>query len=153
MALIYSTANGVDVHVVPGGKSTFDFIVKYQEIGKRLRTPKHIHLVVDLFAKRTGDLSLTNQLVDHIIANIILKVSPAQTFPPKLQIFTSAHVPTFNALSRYGEYSVDFLLVITELIMIQEKTNYPQGSLNLKLFGKIRSGADIFSIVSAATFR
>ena len=153
MALIYTTSNRVDVHVVPGSKSAHDFIVKYQESGKRLRTPKHIHLVVDLFAKRTGNHALTNALVDHIIENIILKVSPARAFPPALQIFTSSHVRAFDALSQYGEYPVEFLLVITELIMIQEKTNYPTGTMNLNLFRKFREGADIFSIVSKATFR
>ena len=153
MALIHSTANGIDVHVEPGSKSTYDFIVKYQEMGKRLGTPKHIHLIVDLFAKRTGDHVLTNKLVDHIINDIILKVSPVHTFPPTLQVFKPSHIPAFDTLSQYGEYSVEFLLVITELIMIQEKTNYPSGALNLNLFRKFRDGADIFSVVSAATFR
>jgi hypothetical protein len=37
--------------------------------------------------------------------------------------------------------------------MIQERTNYPEGVLNLQLFQKFRDGEDIFSVVSAATFR
>lgn len=152
MTLIHRTAHGVDIYVESGSKSTYDFIVRYQEAGKRLRTPKHIHLIVDLFAKRAGNQSLTNQLVDHIIGNIILKISPARAFPPTLQVFTSSHAQDFSELSRQGEYSVEFLLVITELIMIQEKTNYPSGTINLNLFRKFRDGADIFSIVSAATF-
>ncbi len=86
MPIIYTISNQIEIHVEHGNKSPYDFIVKYQEPGKRLRTPKHIHL-------------------------------------------------------------------ITELIMIQEKTNYPNGTINLNLFKKFRNGADIFSIVSAATFR
>lgn len=119
----------------------------------RLRTPKHIHLIVDLFAKRTGDLQLSNALIDYIIQDIILKVTPSISYPPSLQIFKPVHAESFSALSKYGEYSAEFLLVITELIMIQEKTNYPNGTINLKLFQKLRAGADIFSVVSAATFR
>ena len=153
MSQIHRTTNGVVVHVERGSKSTYDFIVKYQEPDKRLRTPKHIHLIVDLFAKRTGNKALTDQLVDHIISNIILKVSPATAHPPALQVFSPAHANAFRDLNQYGEYSVEFLLVVTELIMIQEKTNYPDGTLNLNLFKKLREGADIFSIVSAATFR
>jgi hypothetical protein len=37
--------------------------------------------------------------------------------------------------------------------MVQEKTNYPDGTMNLDLFRLFREGADIFSVVSAATFR
>ena len=153
MDLVYRTADNVAIYVVPGTKSKHDFIVRYREVGKRVRTPKHIHLMVDFFAKRTGNPSLTNQLVDHIINNIILQISPASTYPPVLQIFDPADAERFDELSQYGEYSIEFLLVITELIMIQEKTNYPDGTINLELFRKFKEGADIFSIVSAATFR
>lgn len=153
MPLLYTTARKVEIFAEPGKKSPLDFIVQYREPNKRLRTPKHIHLVVDLFAKRTGNLALTNALLDHIIENIILRVMPVSEFPPRLQTFTLAHVKAFEDLDNYGEYSVEFLLVITELIMIQEKTNYPQGKINLDLFRKLRAGADIFTIVSAATFR
>lgn len=153
MSIIYTTTDQVEIQVENGSKSPNDFIVRYREPSKRVRTPKHIHLIVDLFAKRTGNLSLTNALLDHIIQNIILKVVPAVSFPPSLQIFKPAHVSQFQAISQYGEYSVEFLLVMTELIMIQEKTNYPNGTINLNLFQKFRDGADIFSIVSAATFR
>lgn len=37
--------------------------------------------------------------------------------------------------------------------MIQEKSNYPNGTLNLHLFERFRAKADIFSVVSTATFR
>jgi hypothetical protein len=153
MPEIYRTSSGVAIYVEHGSKSQFDFIVKYQEPNKRLRTPKHIHLIVDLFSKRTGNLSLTNLLLDHIINKIILPIEPATEFPPSLQVFKARHIREFDELSKYGEYSAEFLLVITELIMIQEKTNYPNGTINLNLFKKFRAGADIFSIVSAATFR
>lgn len=153
MPIIYTTSNQVQIHVEQGSKSPNDFIVKYHAPNRKLRTPKHIHLVVDLFAKRTGDISLTNALVDHMIQNIILKVKPADCFPPSLQIFSPSDAIQFQKLNQYGEYSAEFLLVTTELIMIQEKTNYPTGTINLNLFQKIRDGADIFSIVSAATFR
>jgi hypothetical protein len=153
MPIVYVTQDQVEIHIEPGSKSPNDFIVKYREPGKRLRTPKHIHLVVDLFAKRTGNLYLTNDLLDHVIENIIMKVFPSTNFPPNLQIFAPIQVEKFQELGRYGEYSAEFLLVITELIMIQEKTNYPDGIINLHLFQKIRNGSDIFSIVSAATFR
>ena len=152
MALVYITQNQTHIYAEPGRKSPCDFIVKYQELGKHRRTPKHIHLVVDLFAKRTGNYELTNELLDHII-NMICIIKPSTSFPPHLQIFSETDIIKFQGLQPYGEYPVDFLLVVTELIMIQEKTNYPHGVMNLNLFRKFREGADIFTIVSAATFR
>jgi hypothetical protein len=38
--------------------------------------------------------------------------------------------------------------------MIQEKTNYPKGTLNIEVFERFKNHYDdIFSVVSAATFR
>jgi hypothetical protein len=138
--------------VEKGKKSQFDFKVRYLEPGKRARTPKHIHIIIDLYLKSSGNPSLTTSLIDHIINNIIMKVMPATTFPPSLQVFSLNHAAQFAGLNPYGEYGVEFLLVLVELLMIQEKTNYPNGTLNLSLFQKFRNNADIFSVVSAATY-
>jgi len=151
--LIYTTKKGVKVFVSKGGKSQFNFKVQYQEPGKFVRTPKHIHLIIDLYMKRTGNKELTMKVVDHIINNIILKIQASNTNPPRFQIFSPEQVEQSKELENYGEYSTEFLLVITELIMIQEKTNYPNGVLNLNLFKAFRAEKDIFSVVSAATFR
>lgn len=129
-----------------------DFIVKYREPGKRIRTPKHIHLIIDLYLKQSGNYELTMKLIEHII-EMIKSISSSSKFPPDMQAYSSKDVKRFSKLDEYGEYSTEFLLVITDLIMIQEKTNYPDGTMNLKIFEKFRDGADIFSIVSAATFR
>lgn len=151
--LIYTTTKGVKIYVSKGRKSQYNFKVHYQEPGKRLRTPKHVHLIIDLYMKLTGDRCLTMQLVDHIIDQIILKVQPSTSSPPTLQVFSPRHVTKFQQLDAYGEYPVEFILIITELIAIQEKTNYPEGVMNLNLFRLFRRGADIFTVVSAATFR
>lgn len=151
--MIYTTNRGDKVLASKGGKSEFNFIVRYREPDKRRRTPKHIHLIIDLFMKKTGNRELTMQLVDHILQNIIAKVKPSTSNPPRLQAFKPDHVQRFKALDGYGEYPVEFLLVVVELIMIQEKTNYPEGTMNRRLFELFRNEADIFSIVSAATFR
>ncbi len=121
--LIHQTERNVEIFVEPGRKSAYDFIVRYREPGKRTRTPKHIHLVVNIFAKRTGDENLTNRLLKHIINDIILQVHPAQSYPPRLEIYTPATRQTSRPFEAFGEYSVEFLLIVTELLMLQEKTN------------------------------
>lgn len=150
---IYTTSDSVDIFTCQGEKSRFHFIVRYQQPQKRVRTPKHIHIMIDLYLKRLMNETLTNHLLDHIINEIILKVTPNQAMPPRLQLFSSEQATRFEALNSYGEYSIEFILVVVELLMLQEKTNYPTGTLNLVGFQKFRNGRDIYSVVSAATFR
>jgi len=154
MALIplYTASDGTVIGVVKGGKSAYDFKVKYRQPGKRERTPKHIHIIIDLCMKLVGNEELTLKLVRHIINNIIRRIEPANSFPTALQIFRRSQAKKYADLNNFGEYPVDFLLVITELIQIQEKTNYPQGTMNLTLFQTFLCRADIFSVVSKATF-
>lgn len=151
--LIYTTQRGTKIYTQPGSKSTMDFIVRYRETGKRIRTPAHIHIITDLYIKRENDLLLTNTLVDHILQTIIPNLNMSNSYPPKLQIFTSQHISSFLNLNKYGEYDIEFLLVIIELLLLQEKTNYPNGKLHINLYQKFRNGADIFSIISAAIYR
>lgn len=151
--LIYRTSNGIEIYTEPGRKSLHDFRVRYREPGKRVRTPLHIHIIVDLYQKLSAEPKLTNDFIDHIINGVIKPIVPSTSYPPSLQVFETVHISQFEGLSGASEYSPEFLLVVIELIMIQERTNYPDGNLNLQLFQKFRNGADIFSVVSAATFR
>jgi len=151
--VVYVDSRGTKIIVEPGQKSKHDFRVKYQEKGKRERTPKHIHIIIDLYMKLIGNDSLTMQLVDYLITDVIDVVQPSTKYPPTLQVFQSPSAQKFRPLDTYGEYPVDFLMVVTELIQIQEKTNYPTGTFNRKLFESFRKRNDIFVVVSHATFR
>jgi hypothetical protein len=152
--LIHTTANGTEIYVCQGKLSEFDFRVQYRKpgIGNRVRTPKHIHLIIDLFLKRAGNDKLTSELTTHIIENIIRKVGPSTSIPPNLQVYSPRHVARFKSLDEFGEYSVEFLLVAVELIVIQEKTNYLPATSVSKLYQAFHDRRDIFSVVSAATF-
>lgn len=148
---LYRTQRGTVIGVASGRKSKNDFRVLYRESGKRPRTPKHVHLIVDLYAKLTGNRELTMALRDHLL-QVQEQVHPAERYPPEVQVFRPQQVTGFAPLNQFGEYDIEFLLVVSELIMIQEKTNYPAGHLNRDLwraFGR----EDIFRVVSTATFR
>jgi hypothetical protein len=151
--VLHITTSGTQILVRPGSKSRFDFQVRYREPGKRARTPKHIHLIIDLYAKRAGNLDLTNRLVDYIIGTLIGEAQRAGSYPPHLTHFSDAVVSRFSRLDPFGEYPIDFLLPVIELVMTQEKTNYPNGDMNLRLFRSFRNGIGIYEVVSAATFR
>lgn len=150
--MVYKTADGVEIYVEPGKKSKNDFRVRYKEPNKALRTPKHIHLVIDLYLKKVGNRKLTLVLVGEFL-KMLSELIPSREFPPKFQSFNKKRFEKFRELNKYGEYSVEFLAAIFDLIMIQEKTNYPEGIINRKLFEAFLAEKDIFSVVSAATFR
>ena len=152
--LMHTTKEGVKILVSKGQKkeSPFDFRVHYQEPDKRVRTPKHIHIIIDLYMKLSRNKELTLKLVDYLIA-MMKKLKPENKFPPSLQVYDKKELAQFEELNKYGQYSAEFILVTTELIMIQEKTNYPKGTMNIKVFESFRDRHDdIFSVVSAATF-
>ena len=51
--LVYTTSESVRFEVYPGSKkqSPYDFIVKFRGLGKRERTPAHVHLIVEMYVK------------------------------------------------------------------------------------------------------
>lgn len=141
---VYQTSDGITIFVKRGYHSQFDFIVQYQLPGHKLRTPKLAHLATDLLIKRSSDENLTRQFLDYLATNVLPKLGAAVTFPPRLQIFHASQERQFRKIDIYGEYSVEFIMVVSELLGIQEKTNYPKGELVLNLFQGLRDGADIF---------
>lgn len=150
--LIHKTQNGIEIYVEPGRKSKYDFKVTYREPGKRIRTPQHIHFIIDLYMKKVCDKDLTLELVKKFL-EMLSRLQPSKQFPPAFQEFSPERFSKFEKLNGCGEYSVEFLTAIFDLIMIQEKTNYPNGTINRKLFEAFLNEKDIFAVVSAATFR
>src|SRR5450759_1174121 len=148
---VHTTLSGVEICVAPGVKSEHDFIVKYSAPGKRARTPQHVHLVVELYVKQAHDPQTTIALRDHLL-RLYDRVVPVTAFPPSLQVFKAQDVTPFQVLDAVGEFSVEFMLVVSEMILIQEKTNYPAGSMTQRLYRDF-GVKDRFAVISAATFR
>ncbi|MCS6920286.1 MAG: hypothetical protein NZM28_10980 [Fimbriimonadales bacterium] len=151
--LIWTTQRGVEIVAERGRKSEHDFVVKYRDTqrSRNWRTPKHIHLIVELYVKEAYQPRLTYELRDHLIS-VYDKVQPISQYPPTLQVYQQGDEQRFASLDAVGEYSVEFLLVVSELIFIQEKTNYPQGSLTRALYEDF-GVKDRFSVVQKAAFR
>ena len=49
-----------------GANPDHDILIKYQESGKRLRTPKHIHWVIDLLIKKEHNKKLTLEFMKYL---------------------------------------------------------------------------------------
>ena len=73
-------------------------------------------------------------------------------FPPHLQVFQSNDSKKFASLDAVGEFSSEAFLVMNELIFIQEKTNYPGGSLTRSLYEAF-GFEDRFSVIARASWR
>lgn len=151
--LVYTTSEGVEIRCYPGKKqeSPYDFVVRYKEPGKRERTPAHIHLIVELYVKPAYEPELTLKLKEHLL-EMLKNIKPIACFPPKLQFFQPQHIEPFKKLDEVGEFRVEFLLVVSELLAIQEKTNYPTGSLTESLYRDF-AVRDRFSVIQKAVFR
>ncbi|MEW5692797.1 MAG: hypothetical protein AB1765_05830 [Candidatus Hydrogenedentota bacterium] len=55
-------------------------------------------------------------------------------------------------MDKVGEFTVEFLLVAIELVAIQEKTNYPTGTVTENLY-KNFGVKDRFSVIQAAIWK
>ncbi len=104
-----------------------------------------------MYVKHAHNPSLTLKLKEHILT-MLHKIRPVNSFPPALQFFRPEHIEPFKELDLVGEFTVEFLLVVTELLAIQEKTNYPEGSLTESLY-KDFGIKDRFSVIQKAVLK
>ena len=146
------------IYVFQGNLSQFDIVIKYKKDGKRIRTPKHIHWVVDILMKMQGNEELTKEYLLAIqnCWNTCVPLSNNDFDTLKDLIETGEKdikIGRFFDLNVFGEYDVEFLYVLMELLAVQEKTN----RADAYMFGKIieellETDRDIFKIISTAGF-
>lgn len=146
------------IYVFQGKLSEFDIVIKYRKDGTRIRTPKHIHWVVDILMKMQGSEELTKRYL-LAIQNCWNTCQPLanndyDTLKALIQNGEATiRIEQFVTLNQYGEYDVEFLYVLMELLAVQEKTN----RADAYMFGNIieellEADRDIFKIISTAGF-
>ena len=149
--------------IYEGALSSFDILLKYRQIddkGKwsRIRTPKHIHWTVDVLMKLQQDKSLTKDFLSCMLDewNKTVPIESEETRqslnPEELLHLSSAEIEKYEELSKAGEYSIKFLILLAKLLMLQEKTNRRDAYMFEKLLGSIRNGDDLFQIISKASY-
>ena len=155
----FKLSNGTVIGVFQGSlgeNPDLDIIIKYQEPGKRVRTPKHIHWAIDLLIKKEHNKELTLEFVRYL-RDMWDKVEPFKTKVEQqrcqLKLTTSAKLKKFEELNQYGEYPVEFIGHIIELMMMEEKTGLATAFMFKGVLDSIIQEKDIFSIVSSATHR
>ncbi|RLJ00335.1 MAG: hypothetical protein DRP08_06615 [Candidatus Aenigmatarchaeota archaeon] len=148
--------------IYKGRKGPADILIRYRQKLKNsnwsnIRTPKHIHWTVDILIKMFQEEHLTKQFIDELMKIWEKEIQPmTQNERDSLELtellnYDRETLERFRELSKYGEYNVKFLLLLAKLLMLQEKTNYPEGQLFQTLLKKLKEGEDIFSILQTAT--
>jgi hypothetical protein len=156
--------NGIMVLAIyKGTLSPFDILLKYRQKNannkwSRIRTPKHIHWAVDVLLKMQQYKSLTKEFLDFMI-DAWKRTKPIESEKKRqslnldelLQVSTD-ELKKFEQLSKAGEYSIRFLILLAKLLMLQEKTNRHDAYMFRKLLESLKQNNDLFQIISSASF-
>lgn len=158
-AIIECDTGQYTIYVFKGDISKYDILIKYNKKGGTLRTPKHIHWVTDMLMKMQADKPLTQEFLKEIQTNwegaTGLENNDYETLKELVTDYAAdLNLSKYCGLNSYGEYDVEFLYTLLDLLATQEKTNNP----NAYMFGNIikallDDNLDIFKIVSTAGFR
>jgi hypothetical protein len=152
-------ADGTVIGIFAGSRGAnpeCDILIKYQEKGKRLRTPKHIHWVIDLLIKKEHNKELTLKFMKYL-RNMYDKVEAFKSKEDRakcvLKETTKEKLKPFEELNKYGEYKVDFIGHLIELMVKMEKNTPPEKPARVfrELMDAMIQEKEIFVIVSKAT--
>src|SRR3989344_2998325 len=127
-----SLADGTVIGVFEGSRGAnpdHDILIKYQENGKRLRTPKHIHWVIDLLIKKEHNRELTLRFMKYL-RDMYDRVDSFKSKQERenfeFQETTHQKLKPFQELNKYGEYKIDFIGHLIELMIKMEKNTPPE---------------------------
>jgi hypothetical protein len=106
-----------------GENPELDFILKYKEPGKRLRTPSHTHWIVDLLVKSEQNKNKVGRFIDLMLERYN-QLEPFSTVEERNQYELEEPFRLdveFDDLNGYGYYKMDTLTSFIELFSINEK--------------------------------
>ena len=122
----YVMGDGTVVAIYQGFRGEnphLDFILKYKEPGKRLRTPSHTHWIVDLLVKSEYNKTMVGRYVDRMLERYD-ELPPFSTVEERdgyeLELPFLLDVE-FDDLNGHGYYKMDTLTSFIELFSINEK--------------------------------
>jgi len=139
-----------------GANPDHDILIKYKEEGKRIRTPKHIHWVIDLLIKKEHKKDLTLSFMKYL-RDLYDKVdaftSKEDRKKCELKETSMEKLRPFKELNKYGEYKVEFIGHLIELMIKMEKNTPPEKPARVfkEMIDALLDEKEIFVIVSKAT--
>lgn len=142
-----------------GDNKELDIKVKYWDNlcrRKDGRTPKHIDWVIDILLKKEHNKTLTLEFVKYLL-DVYDKVErfKDKTEQQKCELkFTRPdELKKFESLNEYGQFSVEFLGCIMELMSREEKTGSSKAHMFRDVINALMKTNDIFAITNTASFR
>ena len=162
---VYRISDSYIVAVYQGKLSEYDIILRYRQKdsnGKwsQIRTPKHIHWAVDMLIKLTHKEDLAKRFLDFFLrlwedTKGFKTKEEREEFLREESLLKSVEqeAKNFEELSKHGEYSIKFLILLAKLLMKQEKTNREDAYMFRKLLETLKEHREIYKIVSIATHK
>jgi len=160
---VFQVNDSILLAVYKGKLSRFDILLRYRQKLKtgewsNIRTPRHVHWTVDILFKMQAYKRLTKEFIKFFIEQW------EQTVPLRSESerdnlnleeilnLNKKEIEKFKSLSKKGEYSIRFLILLAKLLMLQEKTNRSDAFMFKKLLNSLHEGKDLFAILSRASF-
>lgn len=158
------------VSVSSGTISQYDIIARYWQYDfmtsnwKKSRQPKHIHWAVDLLIKNEYDKNVVatfiNRLIEDWQDNTIIKHITNENElaeflnPEELLKYVFVEAEKYSAYDIHGEYPMELLILLSRLLMTQERTNREDAYMFKNLIDSFnKTYVDFFDVVDIATFR
>lgn len=142
-----------------GDQRNLDIKVKYWDNlskTKSGRTPKHIDWVIDILLKKEHNRELTLAFVKYLL-DTYDRIEPFNTKDEQqkceLKYTRTDELKKFEPLNQYGQFSVEFLGCVMELLSIEEKTGSTKAHMFRDVINALLTSNDIFAITNTATFR
>jgi len=139
-----------------GANPDHDILIKYKEQDKRIRTPKHIHWVIDLLVKKEHNKELTLKFMKYL-RDMYERVEGFKNKEDRqkcnLKETTKEKLKEFKELDKFGGYKVEFIGHLIELMIKMEKNTLPEKPARVfrELMDTMIQEKEIFVIVSKAT--
>lgn len=139
-----------------GQNPDLDIVVKFKDKYTKSvpRTPKHIHWVIDLLVKKEHKKQLTIEFIKYLLS-MYDKLEPFKNKEEQqkceIKFTEPKNLEKFKELDNYGQYSVEFIGNVIELLSIEEKTGFKGAFMFKSVLTALLEKEDIFSIVATAT--
>lgn len=165
---LYKIGDDFVVAVFQGKISEHDMILKFRQYDKteanwsRFRQPKHIHWTVDVLIKQeynreTVNTFLVNLLNDWENRSIIPHLSSSAERddflkPENLLRYVYIEAEQYSDYKLRGEYPISFLILVSRILMVQERTNREDAYMFKGLLESLKEHKDLYTVISKATF-
>lgn len=166
----YKITDKFIVSVSSGSLSEYDIIARYWQYDfgtstwRKSRQPKHIHWAVDLLIKNEYDRNVVSIFIKQLITDwqnteIIKHISTAEDLsafldPEELLKYVFVEADRYSAFDIHGEYPMELLILLSRLLMTQERTNREDAYMFKNLIDSFdKTYVDFYDVVDIATFR